>query len=217
MKDRHALIFWMGGVITESLLEVSTNALEEMGQPGINLLSMPGFSKLSERLFLGKINDLQFFNEITAEMKTDLDIAQILFKVKGKLHPCFRTLNAINLIPPRYQRWLICEFPVSWFEQLNTMYGMTNYFRMDHVLFLSTSGLDQIIPDLFDYLPEKVGDTPEKCLYFDKNPKRVIAAINRTFPAVIYVDPSRLEREFVMRNFIERPQPRHTPPVTLEK
>ncbi len=215
MRERRSIIFWMGGVVTQSLLEVSTSVMEEMGQRGINLLAVPNFQQLTERFVLGKIDDLQFFKEITAGGKIDLDAAEILSAVKETLKPEPRTLAAISLLPPKYQRWLVCEFPISWYEQVDNKFGMADYFPTDHVLFLSAAGLDQITPHLFDYLPTRVGDTLENCLYFDKDPKRVIAAINRTFPAVIYVDPSRLEREFVMRNFIDRHQPVHTPPVTI--
>lgn len=215
MRERRSIIFWMGGVVTQSLLAVSTSVMEEMDQRGINLLAIPNFQQLTGRFVLGMIDDLQFFKEITAGGKIDLDAAEILSAVKETLKPDPRTLTAISLLPPKYQRWLVCEFPVAWYEQVDTKFGMTDYFPTDHVLFLSAAGFDQITPHLFDYLPARVGDTLENCLYFDQNPRRVIAAINRTFPAVIYVDPSRLEREFVMRNFIDRHQPVHTPPVTI--
>jgi FMN phosphatase YigB (HAD superfamily) len=215
MRERRSIIFWMGSVVTQSLLEVSTSVMEEMSQRGINLLAIPNFQQFTERFVLGKIDDLQFFKELTAGGKIDLDAAEILSAVKETMKPEPRTLAAISLLPPKYQRWLVCEFPVAWYQQVDNKFGMTDYFPTDHVLFLSAAGLDQITPHLFDYLPDRVGDTLENCLYFDQNSRRVIAAINRSFPAVIYVDPSRLEREFVMRNFIDRHQPVHTPPVTI--
>lgn len=215
MRERRSLIFWMGGLVTPSLLEGCNNALEEMGQTGINLPAIPGFEQLSEKLALGQIDDLQFFNEIFAAGKISLDAGDILPKVKERMLPDPRTLAAINLLPAKYQRWLICEFPQDWYEQISKKHGLNGIFNDDHVIFLSKTGLERITPEIFDFLPERVGDTLENCLYFDRDPKRVIAAINRTFPAVIYVDPTRLEREFVMRNFIDRHQPVHTPPVTL--
>lgn len=215
MRERRSLIFWMGGLVTPSLMEASTSTLEEMAQTGINLPAIPGFEQLSERLFLGKIDDLQFFNEIITAGKINLVAGKILPKVKERMIPDPRALGAINLLPAKYQRWLICEFPRDWYEPVAKKHGLGKTFSDDHIIFLSKTGLERITPEIFNFLPGRVGDTLENCLYFDRDPKRVIAAINRAFPAVIYVDPSRLEREFVMRNFINRHQPVHTPPVTL--
>lgn len=215
MRERRSIIFWMGGVITQSLLEVTTQVIEARSKKNVNLPALPRFQELCEQFTLGKIDDLQFFTEIISHGKFGLDPATILSEAIEILKPEPRTLAAIGLLPPKYQRWLLCEYPRSWYEQIAKKYGMESYFPSDHVIILPDSGLEQIAPKIFDFLPVRVGDTLENCLYFDKDPKRVIAAINRMFPAVIYVDPSRLEREFVMRNFIDRNQPVHTPPVTL--
>jgi len=215
MRERRSIIFWMGGVITQSLLEVTTQVIEARSKKNVNLLALPRFQELCEQFTLGKIDDLQFFTEIISHGKFGLDPATIPSQAIEVLKPEPRTLAAIGLLPPKYQRWLLCEYPRSWYEQIAKKYGMESYFPSDHVIILPDSGLEQIAPKIFDFLPVRVGDTLENCLYFDKDPKRVIAAINRMFPAVIYVDPSRLEREFVMRNFIDRNQPVHTPPVTL--
>lgn len=215
MRERRSLIFWMGGLITPSLLEISTSALEGLGQTGINLLAFPCFQELSDQFALGKIDDLRFYNEIVTAGKIGMDAAKMLPLVKECVKPDTRALAAINLLPAKYQRWLICEFPPTWYEQISKQYGLNNTFNDDHVILLSKTGLEKITPDIFDFLPGRVEDTLENCLYFDRDPARVIDAINRAFPAVIYVDPSRLEREFVMRNFIDRHQPVHTPPVTL--
>ena len=215
MRERRSIIFWMGGVITQSLLEVTTQVIEARSKKNVNLLALPRFQELCEQFTLGKIDDLQFFTEIISHGKFGLDPATIPSQAIEVLKPEPRTLAAIGLLPPKYQRWLLCEYPRSWYEQIAKKYGMESYFPSDHVIILPDSGLEQIAPKIFDFLPVRVGDTLENCLYFDMDPKRVIAAINRMFPAVIYVDPSRLEREFVMRNFIDRNQPVHTPPVTL--
>ena len=215
MRDRHALIFWMGDIITTSLLEATTRALDELGRPGVNLMAFPDFKQISERFALGKIEDLQFFKKIVADGKIKLDPSELLSKVRSCIKPDARALAAINLLPSKYERWLICEFPVTWFDQLSIKHGIGDFFLNDQVIFLSKTGFERITPDIFDFLPGRVEDKLENCLYFDKNLKRVIAAMNHSFPAVIYVDPSRLEREFVMRNFIDRHQPVHTPPVIL--
>ena len=215
MKDRRNLIFWMGGIVSQSLLELVTSVLEKTEAQEVNLLARPHIQEIIESLSLGKIGDAQLIEEINTTGLSQPKLDQILMEIKDGLYPQFSTLDVIKLLPPKYQRWLICEFPAEWFWHFYERYEVKDYFQKDHVIFLSELGLSRIEPDLFELLPHYLNDNKENCLYFDKDSKRIISAINSLFPAAIYVDATRLEREFIMRNFIVRQQPLHIPNVAL--
>ena len=89
-------------------------------------------------------------------------------------------------------------------------------FDPEKISFLSDFDLEMVLPDLWKNLPEITDTQYKNILFFDREPKRVISAINHGIPAAVYVDPRRLEREFVIRGFISKPLPVHTPPVTLQ-
>jgi hypothetical protein len=213
MPESRALVFWMGGILTESILDTTTKAMSELGCENANLLALPGYREITDKFILGKIEGKDYFKVLVEGTGVGLDPQTLEKKTRQLLLPDERALSVIDLLPEGKARWLLCEFPPDWIDGTPAQDAIEKRFNSGMILYLSKIALEIILPDLWDVLPGMVGELREHILYFDQNSKRVVSAINHGYPTAVYVDPRRLQREFVIRGFISGSIPLHTPPV----
>jgi hypothetical protein len=215
MPDTHTLIFWLSGVITPSLLEMQADGLKQLGDEKTNPPSIPDYRKWTDQFCLGRMTSGDYFKTLVKDGKLEIDPDAWEKKVVTDCSVSKRVLEVINLLPRRLDRWLISDLPPAWLEGTGMIRALQSDFDPEKIAFLSEFDLEMILPDLWKNLPETTDTHYKNILFFDREPKRVISAINHGIPSAVYVDPRRLEREIVIRGFISRPLPVHTPPVTL--
>jgi hypothetical protein len=215
MPQTRALFFWMDGIITPSLYDLLSQAIFDLSQTRVNLLALPNYSGLCEALALGQTDDLDFFHSISAAARLTLQPQALRERVISGLTANPGVIPIIQLLPEAYERWLVIAFPDHWFDQTAERVGVRSCFPAEKMIRLPQSGLKQLIPDVFDYLPARAAVPVETALLFDASSRRCVQGLNHGLPTALYVDNRRLEREFIMRGFIDRPQPIHKPEVSL--
>jgi hypothetical protein len=217
MPDTRAVFFWMGGVITQALEPLLTQALADCGQSGLNLLARPGFAQACADLTLGKRTDLDFCRDLCALAGADCTPGELGAAVIRAFAPTPGVIQTVDLLPPAYQRWLIVDFPRAWFEPVCQRLAIRPCFPAERTVFLPECGLSDLIPDVFDRLAARAQLTMQQCLVLDGSSHRAVAALDRGFPSAIFVDARRLAREFVLRQFTARVPLEHRPASILQR
>lgn len=215
MGKTKAIFFWMSGIITPSIPEILSKVLLDSGKQDVNLLALPNFQKLCDELTIGKIDELKFCNAI-CEM-TGLKMKPKIFqeKILDAVSLNASVKRIINLLPENYDRWLVVDFPKSWFDHVSQNQAVSASFFQDNIVLLSKSKLMNVIPDVFYHLAYCAHVPLDEGLWIDASAKRTVEALNQGMQAAVFVDPRRLEREFTMRYFVTLPQPVHRPDVSL--
>lgn len=213
MAEIRALFFWLGGVVTQPLFNVISNTFaEKVEHFEDNLYALPGFIKLIDDFSLGKMDDLTFCQNVSEVAGFSIKPQQLKEKIIESLIPNPQVTQIIDLLPVNFQRWLIIDYPQSWFDRVSERLEIYPCFSQDRMIFLEKSGLNEIIPDLFTYLTQISHLPINQCLLIDKNSKRSIQTLRYSMPAAIFVDARILEREFVLRRFTGQTQFIHRPP-----
>jgi hypothetical protein len=215
MPDTRVILFWMGGILAQPISSLIQDALAKYGRNDANLLSIPGFANSSERLALGQLDDLAFCQGICDTYGVNVSMEAFRDTVITSFVPCPEVIRTIAHLPEDYSRWLIVDYPRTWFDQVKERLMIPSCFSIDHILFLQESGLYRLIPNIFDFLANKTRYPQDQCLIFDADSHRTIAALIHGFPSAIYVDPKRLEREFALRHFTAKVPLEHRPPTVL--
>ena len=204
MTEDQAIIFWLSGVLSPSMPAVLLKAVLEAGGSSNNLSALIGFQALDDQLTLGLINDLEYCQTICNEMHLKIKPEGLNEKILAAIKPNRFVYEIINLLPEKFQHWLIVDYPANCFNQISESLEVHRFFPLERMIFLPKCGLKNITPDLFSYLPNHINMPIDRCLLIDENSKRVIKALNYGLPSVIFVDAQRLEREFILRKIISK-------------
>jgi beta-phosphoglucomutase-like phosphatase (HAD superfamily) len=216
MPDTRAIFFWMGGVLTQSIEPLMQAALAACGQPEVNLFSARGFASVCESLALGQLDDLAFCQAVCEMSGAKRSPEEFGNAVIASFSPVPRVIQTIERLPDTIQRWLIIDYPRSWFDQTRQRLSIHPCFHNEHLLFLQDSQLNRLVPDVFDFLAQQAKFRVDQCLVVDSNSHRAVAALDHGFPAAIFVDSVRLEREFVLRQFTARIPLEHRPATVIQ-
>lgn len=210
MVKTRALFFWLSGVIVPSLQTLLARALSDCGKSEVNLPGLTGFAGLCERLALGRIDSPAFCAALCEQTRLAAGPLELEAKIRERLKPLPRVLATIELLPEAYERWLVVDLPQGWLAETEGL-DLKRYFRQDRQVLLAGSGLPRLMPDVLYFLARRSQVPLEEGLLIDASARRVVQALNHGTQAAIFVDARRMEREFVMRYFIDRPQPGHKP------
>jgi len=217
MGEISQFFFWMGGVVTQPLEPLLSTALQDAGSPPVNLPAREGFAQACEKLTLGALDELDFFREIASMAGVPAPPEKLREALLARVSALPDILPTIDLLPPSFGRWLVVDFPRAWFELLKDRLGLAPIFQDDHILFLDESGLKSLVPDAFFYLAHRTGHRLTQCLLFDADSHHCVSALYHGFPAAIQVDARRLNREFLLREFIPRGPLEHRPSTIVKE
>jgi hypothetical protein len=215
MGEIRGIFFWLTGVYTQPFHIVISQALNQASGRTVNPLALPNFVTLVERLITGKIDGLDFCHELAGSAGIKGSPAALRDQILDCITPNPGVIEATILLPEHIQRWLVVDLPVDWFEHITGQIGLHPCFAPKQTVFLSTSDLPQLIPDAFYYLAFRAQLTMRECLLIDASARRSVQALNHELSTEIFVDTRRLERMFVMREFIDRPHPVHKPNISI--
>lgn len=211
MVKTRAVFFWMTGVITPNLLTLATRALANLGKPEANLLALPGWSWLVQGLACGQVDGPAFCTAICQQCGLVIPAGELERQILAQLTPGSKVLETINLLPEAYERWLVVDLPRAWLDAAAGRVGLEPSFQAGRQVVLPESGLAETMPAALDYLAGKAHIPLAEGLLIDASNRRAVQALRHGMQAAIFLDARRLEREFILRYFIDRPQPAHKP------
>jgi hypothetical protein len=220
MGETRVIFFWMGGVVTQALEPLLRQALASLAPQGVlrtNLLAAPGFAAQCEAFTLGQVSDLDFCQAVAGIAGLDVSPAALRDAAVAGLAAAPGVIREIDRLPRAIERWLIVDYPQAWFDAACDRLAIDPCFAAENRIFLDRSRLPRLVPDVFDALAQAAHLPLEACLVVDAQSRRAVAALDRGFPAAIFVDARRLEREFVMRRFTARQPLEHRPETVIQQ
>jgi hypothetical protein len=198
-----ALLFWFGGVIAPELSRLVAQVILNSPIEQVPSATRLRLRELATDLALGRIWPDDFCNAIAQETGSTLNGEQIAAQITAALQPDAAVIAMIDELPAEYERWLICDYPVDWFdavwEQINTR------FSHDRVIFTLDAELSRFAPDVFYHVARAAGQPLDMCLMIDENSKRAVEAVSCRMHSTIHVDAVRTRRDFVLRRILPPP------------
>ena len=215
MGEIRGMFFWLSGVCTQPLLTLLAQALSQGNGHPVNPLALPDYDAQVEGLITGKIDGLAFCRELNESAEIKGDPAGLRDQILDGITPNPGVVEATRLLPEHIQRWLVVDLPIDWFEKIAGQLELLSCFVPERIIFLPTSKLQRLIPDAFYHLAYRAQLPMQECLLIDASARRAVQALKHGLSTEIFVDTRRLERTFVMREFIDRPHPVHKPNTSL--
>lgn len=215
MREIRAVFFWLSGVYTQPFISLAAQALNQTGGRAINPLALPQYAALIEQLVIGQIDGYEFCQRIGESAGIASHPSALADAILGSVTPSPVALTATGLLPTAFQRWLVVDLPVDWFESLAGRLGLGDCFSPEKRIFLPTSRLPQLIPDVFYHMAYCAQLPIQECLLIDASARRAVQALRHGLSTEIFLDGRQLERAFILRKFISRPHPVHKPDTLL--
>ncbi len=215
MGEIRGIFFWLTGVYTQPFHTLIAQALNQTKRMAINPLALPNFAVQVEELATGNIDGLAFCQVLNQSAGIKGGPAALRDQILDCITPNPGVIEATRKLPEHIQRWLVVDLPVEWFEKIAGQLELLTSFVPERIIFLPTSKLQRLIPDAFYHLAYRAQLPMQECLLIDASARRAVQALKHGLSTEIFVDTRRLERMFVMREFIDRPHPVHKPNISL--
>ncbi len=215
MGQIQAVLFWMSGVVTQSIPAAFNDILQAAERPLIHLPALPEFNVAQEQFTLAQIGDLEFCQRLGHLAHLEETPEGLRQKMLSAFAPRPSTLELIRTLPAAIERWLIVDLPPAWHEALAGPLNLQSGFAPERRVFLGQSELPRLIPDAYYYLSRSVHREGGSCLLVDPMLRRAMEAINCGFPTAHYVNPRLLKQEFYLRGFTGRTTLNHKPELVL--
>ncbi len=215
MGQIQAVLFWMSGVVTQSIPAVLNDILLANGRPQIHLAGLPEFNAAQEQFTLGQMSDLEFCRRLGQLARLEEAPEGLRQRMLSAFAPRPATLELIGTLPAVIERWLIADLPAEWHVALAHRLNLQSCFAPERLILLGQSLLPRLIPDVFYYLSRSVHREGGNCLLVDPLLRRAMEGINCSFPTAHYVNPRLLKQEFYLRGFTGRTTLNHKPDVVL--
>lgn len=215
MGEIRGIFFWLTGVYTQPFDTLIAQALNQTKGMAVNPLALPNFTVQVEGLATGKIDGLDFCQALNQAAGIKGSPAALRDQILDCITPNPGVTEATRLLPKHIQRWLVVDLPVEWFEKIAGQLELLTCFVPERIIFLPASKLQRLIPDAFYHLAYRAQLPMQECLLIDASARRAVQALKHGLSTEIFVDTRRLERTFVMREFIDRPHPVHKPNTSL--
>lgn len=205
MAKIQTVFFWLGGVIAETIPEVTARVLYNQPIEKLDIQTRLRFRKFAQELCLGRMTGMAFCQEVSRDNRVALSAEALESAIKEGVRTRSSVLEVLAELCHAYQPWLISDYPPEWYEAIEARVRLSTYFSKDHLVFTSSCQLTRMVPDLFYYLAWRANQPIEACLVIDGIPKRAVQALQHGVPSAIFVNADRLKFEFVLRRMLPSP------------
>jgi hypothetical protein len=202
-KSRDTLLIWFGGVVTELISEITIAGLKSEQSVRDFFKQRSEIKQLAEELSLGLRSTHSYCESVIQTTNSSLDVNALEPLILSRASLNKSVLNLFNSIPEKFEKWLISDYPESWFQILSSRMGLLEQFPLDQTIFTSQGGLAAMVPDVFDYITSASGHSLDECVLIDSISYRSVQAVRFGLSAIIYVYPERLEHELALRGILE--------------
>ena len=203
MSDVKEIIFWMSGVLTPSHSIVLEKSIYELTGKRIDSAVYHKNLSLFRQTSLGLIYPEQFCQEVCKAFPTEMTPSILNEKIISLISVDKNVAGIISRIPEKFEIRLIADYPDEWYGRISDAKIIQEHFPKEKTIFLPNLGCKDLERDFIGSLSEMIGLPFEKGLLVDADIKRAVQAISINLPSIIYVDPRRLDREFILRKIIK--------------
>lgn len=194
MSRIERLVFWMGGVVTLPLWQLTLEASK------LQLTAVPvhrrfALMDLQRALALGAVSADEYCYRATQVIQVAISPAEL----EQRVLRCFRlTLGMLWLIDrlaETYSISLLADLPRTWAHELLSTLGLSGRFATSDILVTSEYRPANLAEDLFERLKTSELIVPGKTLFIDYDWLRAEATIRSGLDVALFVDVRRLYRD----------------------
>jgi hypothetical protein len=199
MKIYSDIFFWLGGVLTETIPELTRSALfpEADGHEAVRMQQK--IRDLIMNLSLGKITSREFCERAIARCESSIPVSNLDRLIVDTASLKQPVADMVVEIPEAYERWLIVDFPIDWFRELANRLKIDSLFPFNRTIFTVELEIQRMVPEVFYHLPSRAGRAMDDCIVIDPVSARAVEAMKHGLAAIIFVYPERLKHELAMQ------------------
>ena len=215
LASRDTILIWFGGVITELLAEITIQSLQSVQGVSGFFPQRDEIKNLADELSLGLRSPHSYCEQLIKTTNSHLDAKSLEDLILSKASLNNPVINLINSIPDNFEKWLISDYPESWFQVISSGEDCLADFSRDRVIFTSEGDLDEMVPMVFDFATRASGHSLDECILIDSVSSRAVESVRHGLSAIIYVYPDKLEHEFALRGILKTEQEILHPPTSI--
>ena len=199
MKIYDGVFFWLGGVLTPTLPELTLAELSPTlkGHPFVHTRQQ--LRALADQVALGQISASDYCEgaiEVCQASLTASALEQKLITAATLRQPLAKMIGEI---PARYERWLVVDYPQAWFEAFADRTQIEGLFPGNRLIFTSQLEMQRMTPDIFYRLPQKAARPMDDCIIIDANAGRAVESLRHGLASIFYVYLDRLKMELALQ------------------
>ena len=198
------LSFWLGGVLCESIVEITLKAGGVGDIANLDIEVYLALEVLREELALGWIDKQAYCQKFSEHLHDQLTADSLDEQIKEAFNVRSEVLEVIEALPDEYQFWVICDFPKAWFSVLEKRLYQCARLNKNNLIFTAEQHLEKLTPDIYTTLIQQVREPKEAVLTIDGDTRRAVSAVTNGFNTALFVDASHLQREFSLRRMTQR-------------
>jgi hypothetical protein len=199
MKIYDAVFFWFGGVLTETVAELTAGELKPDARGHEALSTRQRIRELAERLSLGGIAAADYCEKTIALSEADVEASELSNRIIESASLRQPIVELIERLPASYERWLIVDCPVKWYQAMSERWSIHSLFSEERTVVTSELKLSRMVPEIFYHLPSVAGRAMDECITVDACSARAVQSMKHGLASIIYVYPERLRLELALQ------------------
>jgi FMN phosphatase YigB (HAD superfamily) len=200
MVEFQVIFFWLGGVLTESVLDATLSVARE-GKPGLKeRIQIRG---LVEQFTLGLLSPAEYCRRVLEVFEDRTQVGMLEDALIGRISLNEPVIELAGEIPGRIQLWLVSDYPAAWIENSPHARELSIRFPAERRIFSSELGVGRTGPEFFQALADQLKRPMAECLLVDADPARAVSAIRNGLASIIYVYPEHLKHELALQGIIQ--------------
>lgn len=203
IRSRDTIFIWFGGVVTDLITEITMQSLQIEQNFNGSFRQRSEFNKLADELSLGLRSTHSYCDSVLKSTDSSLDVNTLDEMIPSKASLNKPIMYLIDSIPDKFEKWLISDYPESWFQEITSRTDLSSHFPIDRTIFTSQCDLKEMVPMVFTYIGRTSGHPLDECVLIDSISSRAVKAVRCGLSSIVYVYPERLEHELALRGILE--------------
>jgi hypothetical protein len=188
------LVFWMAGVLTPHLSQVTLVQTLNAGSPAPADMVF-ALTDLERELATGALSPSEYCEQALHLTRADMPAAELERRIVDALSLHADILRVIDALVGQYDVRLLANIPARWMDAVMDHLDLSSRFDAGRIAVVSDYAPRDLSADLLPRLVEAGVITPGRTLLVDDDPLRAETAIRAGLDAALFVDARRLYRD----------------------
>jgi hypothetical protein len=202
MEDLTTIFCWTGGVISPTVPDVTLQWIAERKGQKVDFWTRKAIRESAEDLYVGELAGRPFCQMVKEITGISIDAEDIEAAVLKGLRIRKHVVEVLALLPPIYKIWLISDYPPEWFEIISVQLTPYPFINKERPIFTAEFKLARLVPNIYPLLIRRADQELGSCMLLDGDSFRAVESVKFGLSATIFVDESRLRREFALRKIL---------------
>ena len=199
MNIYDAVLFWLGGVLTDTVADLTMAELPAEANSHQALEIRQAVRRLAEELALGRVSASEYCQRTIPLCEPGLEASALEHRIIESVALRRSVAELVKRIPARYECWLVVDIPMEWYQEVSHRLKIHSLFSEDRMVFSSEMKLSRMVPEIFYHLPPNVSRPMDRCITVDALSARAVESMRHGLASIIYVYPERLKLELALQ------------------